>query len=158
MDFEITQSFPWFGTLAAEKDEAAQWAKVKFREFQVSKTTLLFDVKSLYYELHSINASISIQNKYLQIFDQREKELVTRVEAAMAGLSDILRIQMQQKEALAELERLEDHKITLSARMNALLNRSTSVPVNSSSEIRAIEIGFENEILLDSILINNSTI
>lgn len=159
LDFEISQSFPWFGTLAAKKDEASQWAQVKFREFQVSKTELLYKVKSAYYEMYTINASINTQKEYLHILDKQEQELLTKVEAAKASLADVLRTQMKQKILTAELESLIDSYTSLTAQMNALLSRSSSATVNTTTnEINPIDLGLQEELLLDSIMSNNPNI
>ena len=72
-DISLAQSFPWFGSLAAKKDQASQNAEVKFQMFQMEKTNLFFSVKALYYKLYTIDRLIEIKNEFLENLSQSRR-------------------------------------------------------------------------------------
>jgi len=157
-DVELTQSFPWFGTLAARKDEAAQWATARFQDFMVEKNELFYKIKSTYYQLWFTDRSIATYQEYLDILSLQEQTTLTQVEAAKSSLADVLRIQMEHKEITAQLEWLQDSRKTLEAEMNDLLNQPFGTPLAVDSSLALLSLDTNEAGLLDSIMVNNPSI
>jgi len=128
-DLSLSQSFPWFGMLAARKDEAAQRAAVRYQAFLTEKNELFYQVKTIYYRLWFTDQSINTYNEYLLILDLQERSTLNEVEAAKSSLSDVLRIQMERKEIIAQIEWLQDERKTYEAEMNSLLGQAIDSPV-----------------------------
>lgn len=157
-DVILSQSFPWFGTLAASKDEASQWAATHYQAFRVEKNELYYQVKEVYYLLWFADRSIAIYQEYLNILDLQEQFTLKEVEAAISSLANVLRIQMEQKEITAQLEWLQDSRKTLEAEMNSLLNQplETSLVVGDLPALLSPDTNQNN--LLDSIIVNNPSV
>lgn len=154
----LSQSFPWFGTLDARKNEAAQWAAARYQDFMVEKNNLFYQVKEVYYQLWFLDRNIATYRDYLEILDLQEKSTLAQVEAAKSSLADVLRIQMERKEVSAQLEWLQDNRKTLEAEMNSLINQplGTSLEVDNTLALLSLDTNETN--MLDSILVNNPSI
>lgn len=157
-DVTLSQSFPWFGTLPARKDEVAQWAAARYQDFMVEKNNLFYQVKEVYYQLWFLDRNIATYREYLEILDLQEKSTLAQVEAAKSSLADVLRIQMEQKEISAQLEWLQDNRKTLEAEMNSLLNQPLGTPLAVDSSLALLSFDTNETNMLDSILVNNPSI
>ena len=157
-DATFSQSFPWFGTLSAKKDEASHWAAVRYQAFMVEKNDLFYQVKEVYYQLWFIDRSIGTYQEYLEILDLQEQSTLKEVEAAKSSLADVLRIQMERKEITAQLEWLQDNRKTVEANMNSLLNQPMETPISMNDSLAIQTLNpYENN-LLDSVMANNPKI
>src|SRR3546814_424575 len=154
-DLGLSQSFPWFGTLQAKKDEAARQAEARYQVFLKARNDLFYEVKSAYYELYANQKSISITEDYLEILRKDERLALNRVEAGRASMSDVLRVQMEIKENQTQLDFFKDQQETLRTHFNALLNRRAAEPVPVADSIPAVLLGQEREALLDRVLQHN---
>jgi len=157
-DVTLSQSFPWFGTLAARKNEAAQWAAARYQDFMVEKNNLFYQVKKVYYQLWFLDRNIATYIEYLEILDLQEKSTLAQVEVAKSSLADVLRIQMERKEVTAQLEWLQDNRKTLEAEMNSLLNQPLGTPLAVDSSLALLSLDIAETNMLDSILINNPSV
>lgn len=157
-DVTLSQSFPWFGTLAARKNEAAQWAAARYQDFMVEKNNLFYQVKEVYYQLWFLERNIATYREYLEILDLQEKSTLAQVEAAKSSLADVLRIQMERKEVTAQLEWLQDNRKTLEAEMNSILNQPFGTSIAVDSSLALLSLNTAETKMLDSILINNPSI
>ncbi len=157
-DATLSQSFPWFGTLTARKDEASQWAAVKYQEFMVEKNNLFYQVKEVYYQLWFTDKSIETYQEYLEILDLHEKSTLAQIEAAKSSLADVLRIQMEQKEITAQLEFLLDERRSMEAKMNSLLNQPLTTSIAVGDSMQTLSLNTDEKSLLDSVMANNPNI
>jgi outer membrane protein TolC len=120
----VTQMFPWFGTLGARGESAAQMAKAKFQAFQESRNKLFFDVKNTWYQLYMINQSLQITQENIDILGTFESLVTSRYETAQASQVDILRVQIEKEDLIVQAAAFEDSKKVLQQRFSELLNRS----------------------------------
>ncbi|MGH7238219.1 MAG: TolC family protein, partial [Candidatus Saccharimonadales bacterium] len=88
-NFQLSQSFPWFGTLAAKKDEASKWAAAEYQVFQSAKNDLFFQLKLKYYQLYFVNQSIRSRQSYLEILQRDEKVTLAKVSGGQTSLADV---------------------------------------------------------------------
>ncbi|MFH6983338.1 TolC family protein [Marinoscillum luteum] len=157
-DVQLSQAFPWFGTLAAKEDQASKEAEAQYQVFLKTKNDLFYQVKEAYYQLYIIDKSISITRGYLDILARDERVSLNRVEAGKATTADVLRIQMEIKERTAELESFVDKRQSVAARLNALLNREVNEELSVSQEIMADSVQSQYTALIDSVLLHNPEI
>ena len=157
-DFELSQAFPWFGTLAAKEDQASKEAEAQYQVFLKSRNDLFYQVKEAYYHLYIIDKSIFITRGYLDILGRDERVSLNRVEAGKATTADVLRIQMEIKERTAQLESFVDKRQSVAARLNALLNREVNEELSVSQEIMADSVQSQYTALIDSVLLHNPEI
>ncbi|MBL3656277.1 TolC family protein [Fulvivirga sediminis] len=155
MGIELSQSFPWFGTLAAKKDAASQQAEVSYQEFLKVKNELFYEVKSAYYQLYVTQKSINTTRRYLDILKRDEKVSLSRIEGGEGSMVDVLQVQMEAKERQAQLEMLLDIQQTQSARFNTLLNHSVNEKVEVQDSLVSAELVWDDQVLMDSILLKN---
>jgi len=154
-DVQLTQTFPWFGTLAARESEAARWAAAKQQEFLVEKNMLFYEVKTAWYQLWFTQRSITTYHKYLEILALSEESALFKLEAAAGSMVDILRIQMEQKEITAQLEWLQDSKITWTAQLNTFMGHPVDSQIAVPDNISLIAVSQSESAMLDSIMANN---
>lgn len=154
-DVDVSQSFPWFGTLKARKDEASQRAAARYQAFLQEKNDLFFDVKTLFYRLYAVQAAINITREYLTVLERDERVALSRVESGRASMADVLRVQMENKERTEQLESLQDDKETLAAEFNALLNRPVNETVLVPDTIPLLHITQSQQAMADSIIARN---
>src|SRR5699024_10226552 len=136
----LTQMFPWFGTLGARGDAAAQMAKAKFEVFQETRNNLFFKVKKTWYELYHIDQSIQITRENIDILETFESLATSRYETAQASQVDILRVQIEKEDLVTRVALLQDTKNTLQQRLAELLNRPESLQPDIPDTLAAQEL------------------
>lgn len=87
VDIRYMQMFPWFGTLTAAKNEAAQMAKARFQEFSEARNRLFFDLTSLYYQLYRLEKEKSLAQKNLKYLKTYEQLSLIRFRAGSSAPS-----------------------------------------------------------------------
>lgn len=154
-NIQLSQSFPWFGTLPAKKDEASRWAAAKYQAFQSARNDLFYQLKLKYYQLYFINKSIRSRQDYLKILQKDEKVTLSKVSGGQTSFADVLRVQMSTKENETQLVILRDKWLSLTAGFNQLLNRPVHDSLLITDSLRSFNIHHEEEALLDSIIQKN---
>jgi cobalt-zinc-cadmium efflux system outer membrane protein len=157
-DLSLSQSFPWFGMLAARKDEASQRAAARYQAFLTEKNELFYQVKTIYYRLWFTDQSINTYNEYLLILDLQERSTINEVGAAKSSLSDVLRIQMERTEIIAQIEWLKDERKTHEAKMNRFLGQALESPVAVNYSMKIQTLNTNKNSVLDSVMANNPKI
>ena len=125
----LTQQFPWFGSLAARKDAAAQMAIAQLVRLEGSKQFLFFRVKKQWYSLYENEKIVAITQENIEILHSLESLALTRYEAGVAGLVDVIRVQLLISEMENEQKLLEGNIKPLTAAFNQLLNRDLQIAV-----------------------------
>lgn len=157
-DLQLSQAFPWFGTLNAKEDQASKEAEAQYQIFLKAKNDLFYKVKQAYYQLYVIDKSISITKGYLDILARDERVSLNRVEAGRTTTADVLRIQMEVRERTAQLESFQDKRQSVVASFNAMLNREVDDELSVSHTITADSIQSQYSALIDSVLAHNPEI
>ncbi len=154
-NIQLSQSFPWFGTLAAKKDEASKWAAAKYQAFKNTSNDLFYQLKLMYYQLYFIDKSIRSRMDYLKILQRDEKVTLAKVSGGKTSFADVLRVQMSTKENETQLIILQDKWISLSADFNQLLNRPVHDSIQVTDSLYSATNQPDEEALLDSIFRKN---
>lgn len=131
----LSQMFPWFGTLDAQKEATANMARMEFEQFQAIKNQLYFKLKGLWYRLYRLEQEISINKENLEILHSLEELALTKYESGQGSLVDVLRAQMQIRDLKNEIALLSDQKRPLVANFNLLLNRQADQGIYIPSEV-----------------------
>jgi outer membrane protein TolC len=149
------QSFPWFGTLEAKKDQASEGAEAAFRRYQSEKLKLFYSVKSAYYDYYYLGREIALTRESFELMEFWESVARTRYKVALRQHPDILKAQV-------ELGKLEDRMLTLEerikptvARIRALSNLPESVDLPMPTEIEADETDLDRDSIVQEALANN---
>ncbi|MBN1765184.1 MAG: TolC family protein [Sedimentisphaerales bacterium] len=127
--FEIMQTFPWFGVLEAREDEAAALAKAAYQRYETEKLKLFHEVKQAFYEYTFLAQAIKITEENLQLLIHFEEITRTRYATATASHPDIIRVQIEMALLEDRLKSLTELRPALAARLNALVNRPSQLPL-----------------------------
>ena len=146
-----SQMFPWFGTLGARKDVAAEVAKSKYEAFQEARSKLFFTIRSTWYTLYFTGKAIDITLHNIRLLQTFRELSLIKVRSGLASSVDVLRVDMEIADLENQLLLLKDNLATQQVTFNNLLNvedqRGITVPDTLS------ETGFNQsfDAMLDSI-------
>lgn len=128
--FSLTQMFPWFGKLAAEKNTANLMAEAKFQQFLAKRERLFLKVREAYAELYSVKEVIRLNEDNLEILDSYRKLALNKFEAGSAPMVNVVKVDIKREEASTEIELMKAELETLKRQFNLLLNRPQEMQVN----------------------------
>ena len=140
MKFSLTQMFPWFGTLKAQKDVAALLADSKYQAFLNTKNQLFSQVAAVYYPLYELQNLKIIEQENIKILESYQKIASTKFENGKGNLVDILRVDIMIKDAQTNLEILNKKEPALTSWFNSILNRKYNEQVVVLKEIEVVEL------------------
>ena len=140
MKFSLTQMFPWFGTLKAQKNVAALLADSKYQAFLNTKNQLFSQVAAVYYPLYELQNLKIIEQENIKILESYQKIASAKFENGKGNLVDILRVDIMIKDAQTNLEILNKKEPALSSWFNSILNRKYNEQVVVSKEIEVVEL------------------
>lgn len=147
----VSQMFPWFGTLGARKDVAAEMAKSKYESFEEDKSRLFYNVKSTYYNLYVVQKAIDITGKNIDILNTFRKLALIKVESGVSSTVDVLRVEMEIADLENQLALLKDKYYAMQTGFNNLLNVDSRRPVNLPDTLASPDFDLTSEAVQDSI-------
>jgi len=140
--FSLEQMFPWFGTLAEQKDAAALNAEAVFESFKNDQNTLIFNVKEAYYPLYEIDEAVRLNEANLQILESFKTIAISKFQNGAGKLSDALRVDLMVNDINTDIGILKEKRKSRVIAFNKLLNRHASedviVTAYSGIEVPAI--------------------
>ncbi len=151
----LTQMFPWFGTLGAQEDAAAQMAKAKYEMFEEAKSRLYYEVKSTWYNLYYTHKAIAITRDNIAILNTFQKLAWVKIEAGKSSAVDELRVEMEILDLENQLKLLLDMWTTQQVSFNNLLHVDEPQQVDIPDLLNMDELNLDREAILDSIRRNN---
>ncbi len=122
-EFELMQTFPWFGVLALREDAAAREAAMAAREYEGVRLALFRDIRVALYDLYLLGREIDLTRENLALVSQFEAIARTRFKVATGTHADVVRAQVEigrLEDRVRELERMRTPAL---ARLNAALSR-----------------------------------
>jgi len=139
---EIMQTFPWFGEIEARTDVAAAVAKAARERYEAAKLKLFFEVKDAFYEYVYLASALAIARENLELIQHFEEVARTKYMAAAGGHPDVIRAQMELAKLEDHLKTLEELRVPIVARLNAVLHRRsfTMLPWPEKKELGTAKI------------------
>ena len=153
--FSAMQMFPWFGTLGAKKDVAAEMAKQKFEAFEDAKSRLYYDVSSVYYNIYFIQKGIDITYENVNILSTLKRLALIRFEAGTGSAVDELRVSMEVADLENQLAYLRDSKEVLEVKFNNLLDVADDADVIVPDTLWDSPLSIPKISVMDSIIAQN---
>lgn len=150
-----SQFFPWFGTLGAREDAAAESAKAKYEIFEETKSKLFNDVKADYYNLYFNQKSIDIIRENIELLQSIQKMATVKVEAGLASMVDEYRVQMEINDLENQLALLRDKQWTLEISFRNLLNTDKEQIIELPDSLWRTDFQLTKQMALDSIQSKN---
>ena len=151
--FSLTQMFPWFGTLKAQGDASALMAEAKYEVFLDAKNQLYYQVQASYYPLYELNQWKRIEQENIELLQSFKTIANSKFENSNGSMVNVLRVDIMLKDAVTNLNILNDKEKPLLTKFNKLLNRNEEelVVVIDSISIEELQENFRK----DSLLLNN---
>ena len=142
--FEIMQTFPWFGVIEAQTDQAAAQAKAAHKRYEAKKLELFEQVKYAFYEYSYLAEAIEITKQNLELVTHFEEIARSRYTTAITSHPDIIRAQIELAVLEDRLKSLKELRPAIIAKLNSILNRpaSSDLPWPKSPEYQPISISF----------------
>jgi len=134
--FSLTQMFPWFGTLKAQKDAALAIADARFQQYINQRSLLFVDVKTRYAELYVLEKTIALKEENLNILDSYRELALSGFRSGNAPMVNVVKVDIEREAAITEIDLLKDIKKPLEVQFNLLLNRKSQLPVIIVDSIR----------------------
>jgi hypothetical protein len=140
--FNLTQTFPWFGTIAARTDAAAAAAQAAYLRYEARKLSLFNEVKNAFYEYVYLASAIDIAKENLVLLRHFEEVARAKYIAATAQHPDVIRAQVAVAKLEDRLKSLQELRGPIVARLNAALNRPTqaALPWPRRPETSAVQV------------------
>ena len=152
MRFSLTQMFPWFGTLKAQKNAATLMAESKYQAFLNAKNQLYSQVATAYYPLYELLKLKDIEQENIKILESYKNIANAKFENGKGSLVDVLRVDIMIKDALTNLDILTKKEPALTSWLNSILNRKYNEKIVISKDLQIMEL--PKEYRKDSITTN----
>ena len=121
--FMISQTFPWFGKLAARGDAAVEAAKGAERDYEALRLQLFFAVTREYAELYFMDRAIGITDQNLELLRHWEEVARAKFRAGTGTHAAVVQAQVEIGVSTDRLRTLRDQRNAVLADLNALLSR-----------------------------------
>lgn len=151
----LSQMFPWFGTLEAQKEVAAQRAKAKLQIFEDAKLELFKEIKVTYNDLYYLQAAVEITEENLKLLESFKGLAEVSFESGKAGFSSVLQVQIEEEDLRSRLDYLQDSRQPLLTEFEQLLNVNMEEPVNLPDTLWEEPLLLEKEEIFNTILAEN---
>jgi cobalt-zinc-cadmium efflux system outer membrane protein len=143
MRFSLTQMFPWFGTLKAQKNAATLMAESKYQAFLNAKNQLYSQVATAYYPLYELLKLKDIEQENIKILESYKNIANAKFENGKGSLVDVLRVDIMIKDALTNLDILTKKEPALTSWLNSILNRKYNEKIVISKNLQIMELPME---------------
>lgn len=143
MRFSLTQMFPWFGTLKAQKNTATLMAESKYQAFLNAKNQLYSQVATAYYPLYELLKLKDIEQENIKILESYKNIANAKFENGKGSLVDVLRVDIMIKDAQTNLAILTKKEPALTSWLNSILNRKYDEKIVISKDLQIMELPIE---------------
>ena len=143
MRFSLTQMFPWFGTLKAQKNATTLMAESKYQAFLNAKNQLYSQVATAYYPLYELLKLKGIEQENIKILESYKNIANAKFENGKGSLVDVLRVDIMIKDAQTNLDILTKKEPAVTSWLNSILNRKYDEKIVVSKDLQIIELPME---------------
>ncbi len=147
--FAVEQPLPWFGKRGLMKKAAGKEAEATGREYDAMMRDVIMMVKESYFELYSVQQSLSITRGEQDVLEQMQKIAEIRYATGGANQQDAIKAQAEVSMLQARVLELEQEEVALKAKLNQLLNRPADSPFGQAVTTPRRKFEFEARDLFD---------
>ena len=126
---QLSQSVPWPGTLGAARQQQSALADAARFSADEAAAQLVGRVTSVYYQLAFVDRAITIAERTRSLLRDFLEVALARYGVGDGLQQDVLQAQVSVAEQTAEIASLTQQRVTTAARLNALLGRSSTIPI-----------------------------
>lgn len=145
--FDLSQSFPWPGTLAARKSAARWEAKSADYDVDALRLEIAALTKAAFAELYYIERAINVNRSTRKLWIDLHTTAATRYAAGKALQQDILQAEVEETVLQNQELALIRQQTVTAARINALLNRPADLPLPLESFISTSDLPLDQTTL-----------
>lgn len=149
----LSQMFPWFGTLKAQKNVAGLLAEIRYQEFLNAKNELYYKVKKAYYPVYEINEHIRWHEENLKILNTYKSLALSSFSNAKGTMVDVIRVDIMIENTKNDIQLLNDRLKPIQTSFNKLLNRPDSLAIIISDSLMPFNL--QDNYRKDSLLAGN---
>ena len=153
--FSASQMFPWFGTLTAQEQVAAERAKAQLQQFEDAKLDLFKQVKVNYNDLYYLQKATQITQANLELLASFKELARVNFEGGRAGFADVLRVEIEEEALQNKLQYLEEGRLPLITQFEQLLNEDLAEPLALPDSLWQEELVLAKDSIFQTILANN---
>ena len=153
--FSASQMFPWFGTLSAQEQVAAERAKAQLQQFEDARLELFKQVKVTYNDLYYLRKATQITQENLELLASFKELARVNFEGGRAGFADVLRVEIEEEALQNKLQYLEEGRLPLITQLEQLLNEDLAEPLALPDSLWQEELVLAKDSIFQMILANN---
>lgn len=144
----LMQKFPWWGTLAARKDAAAQEAQAARQAFEQTRLELFRRVKTAYYDYWYLARSLEVTQRHLELISNLEQVALTRYKAGAVPNSVVVQAQVEQGRVADRLSSFKARRKPLQAQINAAIGQPVGTALPFPTTLPDLDTAVHDETLL----------
>ncbi len=152
----LSQSFPWFGTLQSQADMNSRMAESLLAGFQKEKLKLFREVRLAYNRLYYLNKAIVLTEENLQVLASFKELARVNFESGKTGFVNVLRVEMEEEELKVVLSSLQDRQVAALVEFENLLNARLPEAVDFPQVLPTHTLDASEQQLLDSLKATNA--
>ena len=135
--FLLKQTFPFPGKLGSKEEIARKGAEVSLANYEELRNQLIRNVKTAYYNLYYVDASIATVKKNKSLLEEFVTIAGQKYAVGNGLQQDVLKAQVELSKMIDRLITLQQKRESIEARLNALLNRPAQTPLGRTVELQA---------------------
>jgi len=151
----LSQSFPWFGTLALKGEIETRKADVRRATLDDVILQVMSQVRAAYFEIAYLEEAIGITGRHIDLLVDWEAVARARYETGAGSYADVVKSQVELGVLGNRLAALEDRRNPLRANLNTLLDRSPDRTVTARLPASLVETVLDHNTLADQLLKTN---
>lgn len=122
--FSIKQKFPLPDKLWIRKSKAFKASEMAYYKFEKKRLDLVYQITDVYYEYAYLSKAILLTKENMKLLGNFESVAQAKYASGLTKNQDLLKVQVELGKLESDLYSLEDLRVVLVARLNALLNFS----------------------------------
>lgn len=130
----VRQKLPFFGKRKLQSDMAGEDVRMAEEELRAKEIDIAAKVRSAYAETFMAAKTIEINKELLELMRQLSATAENLYRVGKAPQQDVLKALLEQTDLLNQLVSAEKDQIMAQAKLNALLNRSLTIPIGEARE------------------------
>ncbi len=143
----ISQMFPWFGKRGLRGDVAEQAAEAFWAEYEAKKLSLFYRIEQAYREYWYMARSVEVTAENKRLLTTLEGVARRKYATGTAPYSAVIKAQVELGKLEDRLATLIDRRVPISAELNAVLGRVSTVvhpwPAEAPADTNWLEPSFE---------------
>ena len=158
MRFSAAQTFPWKGKLDLKGRIAQQEAEVEAQRYEVTRRSLIFEVKAAYYDYYFLQRAIAVTEENLRLLAHLEEVGRARYRGGTGEHAPVLKAQVELGRLEDQLRSLRQRQRPATARLNAALGRSATAPIAVPDSLPMPASDLDEEVLKARLQAANPTL